>query len=498
MSNRRLFLWVVLATLATAALYLWSWYGVSMGDTFVMRRAHLIPGSDTWAYWVELFSHPHHGPQYRPVGFFVYFWVMGKLFASSHWALALVSYGLFAWSLTELLLLGRRMGWGTLSLVMMTLVMVLHPVTANIMDQSFAMKYQFTLAVLVHGLRMLIDSRIAAYRWVLLFVLAVLAGLSQEGTIVFPFVWLLWDVCLHKKFRWPHFAYLVLVAIYFIARSIYLRDLPSTGFMQVSWAYLPTGISYYLHIIFSPLLGMFNFAQHEVMAFNVLWIIAPLAFLIFGSVALLRRHWLPMFCGMAAFGLAFPYALLVNHMNYDRAYWGLAPAALLLGFIAHHLNAKWRYLLLFFVFTLGSSQYVHRSTVASYGESMRTLQSKTRELAAKINPQPGETLAIFFESPTQVDHWMNENLPAGELAHLAEGSTIFLFFNYAKRNGTQVIKDGVKYFIFMYDKPHLIAGQYFATAYGIDKFQNFHSFYMKIEWDREFHVPVFFPPGGVQ
>ncbi len=498
MSNRGLFLWVVLATLVTAALYLWGWYGVSVGDTFVMRRAHLIPASDTWSYWVELFSHPHHGPQYRPVGFFVYFWVMGKLFASSHWSLALASYGLFAWSLAELLLLGRRMNWGTLSLILMTSVMLLHPVTANIMDQSFAMKYQFTLAVLVHGLRMLLEPRIPAYRWGLLFVLGVLAGLSQEGTIVFPFIWLLWDICLHKKFRWPHLAYLGLVVLYFVARTFYLPARPATGFMQVSWAYLPTGLSYYLHIIFSPLIGMFHFSQHEVTPFNALWIIAPGAFLVFGILALMRRRWLPMFCGMAAFALVFPYSLLVNHMNYDRAYWGLAPAALLLGFIAQHLNAGWRYLLLFFVVTLGASQYVHRPTVVSYANNMRSLQTKTRELATKINPRPGETIAIYFESPIAVDHWLNENLPAGELAHLAQGSTIFLFSNHARRNGTQVIKDGVKYFIFMYDKSHRIAGQHYATAYGIDKFQNLHSFYMKIDWDREFHVPVFFPPGGVQ
>ena len=103
MKTRYLILWTLLATLITAALYLWPHYGVVVGDTYVMRKAHLIPGNSTFQYWWSVFSQANHGPQYRPVGFFAYFWVMGKLFNSSLASLALASYFFYAWSLTCLL-----------------------------------------------------------------------------------------------------------------------------------------------------------------------------------------------------------------------------------------------------------------------------------------------------------------------------------------------------------------------------------------------------------
>ena len=49
-----------------------------------------ISGSDTLNYWFQIFSGPNHGPQYRPLSFFVFFKMMGSVLQNKIWQYHLV------------------------------------------------------------------------------------------------------------------------------------------------------------------------------------------------------------------------------------------------------------------------------------------------------------------------------------------------------------------------------------------------------------------------
>lgn len=497
MKTRHLLFWTFVATLVTAALHLYPNYGFPVGDTFIMQKAHLTPRNETFAYWWDVFSRPNHGPQYRPVGFFAYFWVMGKLFDASLASLAVASYLFFAWSLGELLLLCRRLGWGRLSMLGVTAVMVLHPVTSNILDQSFAMKYQFTLAVLIHGMRLMMEKEVPPWRWVLLYVLAILVGLSQEGAIVFPFIWLLWDWARHRTFRYQHLFFFALVALYGLAKLTYLRMPIANDFMRVSLPDLPMGASYYLHVIFSPLLGIYRFVAIGHRPASFVWLVAPLFFLGVGVYASLRRQWLPLFCGVAAVALVAPYAGLVNHISFDRAYWGLLPAALLVGWLLSS-GKKWIWAIAVVILVGLGTSFRHQNEWNQLRlVTMREIGPKVAELVALIGPRPGETIAIFFTAPKKLTNdWINFYLVTGAMSHAIPKDTTVII-NLDGRNSVWrefvLLKDGIKYFGFYLGKIQRSASSHQTTFWGADQFQVRHSFLVDVKWDREFNVPVLFP-----
>lgn len=497
MSTRHLLLWTLGATLVAAALYLLPNFGHAIGDAYIMRKAHLTPLNDTWEYWWQVFSKPNHGPQYRPVGFFAYFWVMGKLFDNSFASLAIASYLFFAWSLAELLLLCRRLGWGYLSLVGITLVMVLHPVTSNILDQSFAMKYQFTLAVLIHGLRLMVEKEVPLYRWLILFGLSILAGLSQEGTVVFPFVWLLWDIAWHRRLRWQHAFYFSLVVAYFAARVFVFRLPPRSGFMQVSWEYLPTGLSYYLNVIFSPFIGSYGWLSIDASFKTAVWLVAPVMVLILSLWSLRRSQWIPLFCLMAACALVAPYAVLVNHIGYDRAYWGLLPAGLLIGWCLQKGDRRSLVMLGVCTLALIYSFSKQKAWCDSYLESMKTIDLKTRELLAHIKPKKGETIAIFFDAKEETHNdWINYTLVTGAMSHIFPADTTFHISlkRYESLDSSSIlIANGIRFYLVYASRFRYINGKRNTLFILGDQFQVRHFQPANFNWDREFEFPVFFP-----
>ncbi len=489
MSTRNLLLWAFVATLVAAALYLMPNYGIAIGDTYVMRKSHLTPQSGTWDYWLQIFSNPNHGPQYRPIGFFAYFWVMGKIFNSSFAALAMVSYLFFAWSLAELLLLCRRLGWGYFSLIGISLVMVMHPVTTNILDQSFAMKYQFTLAVLIHGLRLMIEKDIPLYRWLILLVLSLLVGLSQEGAVVFPFVWLLWDLAWHRRVRWQHAFYFSLVVIYLSARIFIFKMPPQSGFMQVSWMHLPEGMSYYLNVIFSALVGNF--------AWSNIWPIVPFVVFLVALREIRRGEWLPAFCFLTACALIAPYAVLVNHIGHDRAYWGLLPLALFVGWCMQKDTRKSAAVLSGLVVVLILSFMVQKRKTDAYVKTMKEIELKTRDILTRLKPQKGETIAIFFDAKRKLEnYWTNYLLVTGSMSHLISNDvTLYVSLNNYGLVGSRYsfyIKNGIRYFHQASTKFHVIGKKRYTTLILTDQFQVRHFHFVDLNWDRDIDLPVFF------
>src|SRR5665647_1936213 len=80
-----------------------------LDDSLKMSIASSIPGADTWSYWRAIFTGPNHGPQYRPIGFFAYFYVFSKLFGANPIPYHLFSYILFILSLYQIMKLADKL-----------------------------------------------------------------------------------------------------------------------------------------------------------------------------------------------------------------------------------------------------------------------------------------------------------------------------------------------------------------------------------------------------
>ncbi|MBY0516568.1 MAG: hypothetical protein K2P81_06660 [Bacteriovoracaceae bacterium] len=466
MTKKMIILTSFAATLAVALLYVFNFWNVAVADTYIMRDSIRIPGSNTFAYWLDVFSHQNHGPQYRPVGFFTYFWLMGYFFNASLWSLAMVSYGLLFWSFIELGKLFKRFQWGSKAFVTSLVVMVFHPVMGNILDQSFAIKYQFTLAVFLMGLNLFTQTN-SKSKWIFFLFLSLLCGLSQEGTIVFPFIWLVWDFYWNKKLKWPHCVLFSYVAIYLIARTIFF-DVPRAGFMEVSWKHLPVGLSYYLHKIFSSPFGIYDYGANYNGSFQGVWLSSIVIILGVSVFALYKKQWVPLLFLGFTFCLVAPYSVLINHIGYDRGYWGLACIGVIAAWVVQY-SKRWS-LLIMILFLGGSliSLKSHWPNNVSYMNLMANIPMKAQDFIKKINPAKDEFVLIKLTSNDLEDEWLNFMLFAGEIAH--QDPSVHLILEFYDGRGFNLdyrhyVRDGVKYRIRKIFPER-------KTVYTLDQFQH--------------------------
>jgi hypothetical protein len=316
--------------------------------------------------------------------------------------------------------------------------------------------------------------------------------------IVFPFVWLLWDWAWQKRFRYQHLFFFALLALYGLAKLTTLRMPKVTDFMDVSLTYLPVGASYYLHVIFSPLLGVYRFLAIAPQSPEPSWLLVPLFFLGVGVYAVLRRQWLPLFCGAAAVALVAPYAGLVNHISYDRVYWGLLPASLLVGWLLDSQEKRtWVFAGLILVGLAVSFDH-QRKWNGPRLATMRAIEPKVVALASAIAPKSGETIAIFLEGPQKLEHdWINFYLVTGAMSHVFPKETTIIVNIDGRRDSAWhdfvLLKDGIKYFGVYLGKIRRTENSHHTFFWGADQFQTRHTFNLDLKWDREFHVPILFP-----
>ncbi len=71
-----------------SAVCLWGFYldsFIPMGDAWKAFGAGKHPSAHTFDYWLHIFTQPIHGPQYRPLSYYVIFYFFGKLFGPVAW-----------------------------------------------------------------------------------------------------------------------------------------------------------------------------------------------------------------------------------------------------------------------------------------------------------------------------------------------------------------------------------------------------------------------------
>ena len=300
-----------------------------VGDGFKVFSAGGGSEGLTLKYLWHILTHPTNGPQYRPISFFLYFYVLKPFFGFQTVFYQLVALAMFAGSTVYLWRILEKLSISILAKVPAVLFAVLHLNHVGfIADISQSEKYFFPLFVVSFGVHWAITTkRVCLSRVLVLFLLCSVAILSHEGAVVFPFIFLsvrYWRIGKIEREMWFT---AIPSLLYFLMRLV--TGLPSQGFMAVDLGHVIFSMPFYMEsVLFGGLGGVF---EEKIYVLGVVFLIA---WILLGFYY--RGAWLLLAVNLA---LLLPFAVLKNHTYSNRACWASFAFAIVVGlFLKFLLN----------------------------------------------------------------------------------------------------------------------------------------------------------------
>jgi hypothetical protein len=210
-------------------------------DSLNFLSTNLIPETRTASYWLDIFSKPNGwGFQYRPLGFFTYFYLAKSVLGTQVVLYRILSFCFMAAILRNLHLWARETFQSPLSYIPPFFLFFHYTQVFVLIDLSCMIKYQFV--GWLFSLSMLSIWR--AYKnqsspsWALLTLTCWLSMLAHEGTITFSSVFLLSLMALGIRPRPQFFLCFVPAFAYAIARTFFWPSIASS-FMAFQAQFIP-------------------------------------------------------------------------------------------------------------------------------------------------------------------------------------------------------------------------------------------------------------------
>lgn len=300
-----------------------------------------IPGSGTLEYWFGIFTSQNHGPQYRPLSFFVFFKIMGSVLQNIIWQYHLIGSILFFlcciyfYKTLEKL---KTSPWINVSLV---LLFIASPYHYNISEITFIAKYYLTQLILILGIYISLTPSLTLKKNILLSLLSLIAIMTHEGSITFFATWLAFRFSNGLDLKKQNIL-IVLPTLFYIFVRIFIFGVPGHGFMKISWLFLFDSIETFMNhawtansleqgylytlflVLISISLSMFYFKKNK----NLICI------LLFSIV------------------IASPFMLLENHSTPDRVIWLSIFPSLFLKEFTKEFNAKEFFMIMIITITI--------------------------------------------------------------------------------------------------------------------------------------------------
>ncbi len=183
----------ILGYLFFLSLYWWTFsIGITL-DSLIFRVAGTLPQAQTLSYWLDIFASPNNGPQYRPLGFFGYFFITQKLFGDNIIAHRLLACVLYSLTLYLTWIAARRMSGSFVAGGLSFLFLAIHyGWVFPILDISCVAKYLLTVFLLTLGINISLDEKKSSIgKGITLTLITMISIFCMEGAVVFPLIFVL-------------------------------------------------------------------------------------------------------------------------------------------------------------------------------------------------------------------------------------------------------------------------------------------------------------------
>jgi hypothetical protein len=452
-------------------------------DDIVFMAASKIPETSQLAYWLKIFSSPNSWThQYRPLGFFAYFFFFRKLFGENFVLWRLLPILTFALTMVyvirslEVLKVSKCVAW-----VFAFFFFFHYANVFSTLDMSCWAKLHVTMLILTYGWWRILEAqsislKLAATLTILCFLLI---GL-HEAAITFSFCWLLTAWGFNKKGASRLLLTLIPSAIYLVVR-LWVWQLPqvanSESGMALDFSALPK-IFFYLFGLLSFNQSL-NMAQGDPRLINGMSVLGFLFFLFFLGLGIyfywIRKEKKILMFFLSATILILPFAPMSRHLydNYFKAdFWASLPFTFMLAMLAMNLIALNKFRKIFYRILLCLLIIVN--VRASIRVQTQLLQFQTwlynkvqlafiGEIRKQVENSPPGTKFLVEDMGPVADWWI-ENFGAGYVEHdFGPALTAFYFPQYEfyfpkKIEGFPFLEgswvhDGVAFYVIHLDDP---------------------------------------------
>ncbi|MFN8370920.1 MAG: hypothetical protein U0T83_09895 [Bacteriovoracaceae bacterium] len=231
-------------------------------DGIIFWSVKNLPHVNSIDYFKHIFTNfSGHAGQYRPLGFFGYFYILGQLFDSNFILYSLVSLIIFtltAYQIKKWALFNfhnEKIAWFS------AVLYIFAPATLFLVfDISCGGKYLLTSLILIYQLNYIDQKVIGEINFknaTILFVLNLIAFLLHEGCLTFPIV-----ILLYTLFRKKRVSFYYVINFYPSILFIYFRFIvfkaPSSGIMHVGLNRLWENYSELSGVLWNPIFNLFN------------------------------------------------------------------------------------------------------------------------------------------------------------------------------------------------------------------------------------------------
>lgn len=306
--------------------FYWIFQYGKIGDSVIFNTVKNLPEVNSWSYFWHILTHSNgFSLQYRPLGFFGYYYFMGNVFGDAvipYYILSLVFLTLIAqlvknWAENQVDL--KYIGWFA-ALYFIFHSVVIYPT----MDISCSGKYLLTGLIFMFEVNFIDnkllknDTRFDLFKSVIFFILNLIAVMLHEGCVVFPFVILLYYFLKKRAIDYWYFTSFIPVVIYLTIR-LYI-GFPEQGIMKIGLGRFFDNFNQSQMVLWSPI---FNAIENGYLAFILVAIVALLIFKI-------KKLGDPLLFFIMSEILVLPFLFLERHLRgqiiVKGSFWAVFPS----------------------------------------------------------------------------------------------------------------------------------------------------------------------------
>ena len=416
------------------------------GDTLNLMTAVVNPSASSLDYWIHIFTNPTNDVQYRPISFFVIYYLFRNVFGPVAWPFQCLGMILIVLGGKLFFNLIRETSKNFFLALVGSCFLICHSSVINMMtDSSFIEKYYFPIIVLIFGLLIVKRKGLNQLLYcIVLTLLSVLSIMSHEGSFVFPIVFIFFDFTIYKTLRKQYFLLILPSIIYFLARLFYFK-IPSEGFMEVDLLTLINYLPKYLDYVLIPrhflkFIGTIGWLPNPSMCFFSIFSLVCVFFIS-------KKHYLTIsVLFFSIIIILLPFSVLINHFYWNRSVWAIVPTVLLISFIVgniQRMKIKILFCGIFFAWflILGHSSILEIKGWKKYIYSQTKIQKQLRLSIAK-QLKKGVPAVIYIDSIKVPNPWKHKLLAGFLSLHFPKET--FIIKNY-KTPMKLFIKNGTYY-----------------------------------------------------
>lgn len=309
-------------------------------DGNIMMSISSIEGVNGFDYWLDIFTRPNHGPQYRPLSFYAVFNVIPRLFPFGTYIFHLLGIIFIAVAFLNLNKIMNKLEVPEKLKCLLGILFIIHPVFVSFLEITFVFKYGFPLFVLSYLLRTMTESSLKPVDLLSLMLLLTLAIISHEGSIVFFSIGWMFYFLLNRNFA-PKLLVLAIPTIVYLIARIFYFGVPTEKFMAINFEQMPLNLMKGLAYTWLP--------SHEI-AFELRLLLIA----VFTSFFLWRKYfWEVSFAFLSTIAILSTFSLLGDHFFPERIVWEALIVPLFFAFIVKEnrkIQNSNKFILLFLVF----------------------------------------------------------------------------------------------------------------------------------------------------